>query len=108
MKHFFRDETLFSHFFYLYLQLILGIFFMKKHVFWCISVLMILSIVSCNEDNSLKKIEQIKLIGDTNPNKALSMLDSIEIEIRGEGEYIRNKADLLRIRLNDKAYKTAQ
>lgn len=105
MKHFFRDETLFSHFFYLYLQLILGIFFMKKHVFWCISVLMILSIVSCNEDNSLKKIEQIKLIGDTNPNKALSMLDSIEIEIRGEGEYIRNKADLLRIRLNDKAYK---
>lgn len=105
MKHFFRDETLFSHFFYLYLQLILGIFFMKKHVFWCISVLMILSIVSCNEDNSLKKIEQIKLIGDTNPNKALSMLDSIEIEIRDESEYIRNKADLLRIRLNDKAYK---
>jgi len=105
MKHFFRDETLFSHFFYLYLQLILGIFFMKKHVFWCISVLMILSIVSCNEDNSLKKIEHIKQIGNTNPNKALSMLDSIEIEIRGEGEYIRNKADLLRIRLNDKAYK---
>lgn len=78
---------------------------MKKHVFWCISVLMILSLVSCNEDHSLKKIEQIKLIGDTNPNKALSMLDSIEIEIRDESGYIRNKADLLRIRLNDKAYK---
>ena len=105
MKHFFRDETLFSRFFYLYLHLILGIKFMKKHVFWCIFALMILSLVSCNEDNSLAKMEQIKVIGDTNPRKALSMLDSIEVEVRGESEYVRNKADLLRIRLNDKAYK---
>ena len=105
MKHFFRGETLFSHFFYLYLHLILGMKFMKKHVFWCIFALMILSLVSCNEDNSLAKMEQIKVIGDSNPHKALAMLDSIEAEVRGESEYVRNKADLLRIRLNDKAYK---
>ena len=105
MKHFFRDETLFSHFFYLYLHLILGMKYMKKHVFWCIFALMILSLVSCNEDNSLAKMEQIKVIGDSNPHKALAMLDSIEAEVRGESEYVRNKADLLRIRLNDKAYK---
>lgn len=105
MKHFFRDETLFSHFFYLYLHLILGMKFMKKHVFWCIFALMILSLVSCNDDNSLAKLERIKVIGDTNPHRALSMLDSIEVEVRRESEYVRNKADLLRIRLNDKAYK---
>ena len=105
MKHFFRDETLFSHFFYLYLHLILGMKFMQKHVFWCIFALMILSLVSCNDDNSLAKLERIKVIGDTNPHRALSMLDSIEVEVRRESEYVRNKADLLRIRLNDKAYK---
>ena len=50
-------------------------------------------------------MEQIRAIGDTNPNKALSMLDSLEVEIRGERKYITHKYDLLRIRLNDKAYK---
>ena len=35
------------------------------------------------------------------------MLDSLEIEMRAESEYTRNKYDLLRIRLNDKADKTA-
>ena len=50
-------------------------------------------------------MEQIRAIGDTNPDKALSMLDSLEVEIRGERKYITHKYDLLRIRLNDKAYK---
>ena len=34
---------------------------------------------------------------------ALTMLDSLELDVRDKGEYVRNKYDLLRIRLNDKA-----
>ena len=78
---------------------------MKKHAFWCISVFMVLFFVSCNEDNSLRKMAQIKTIGDKNPEKALSMLDSLEVEIRNESDYVTHKYDLLRVRLNDKAYK---
>ena len=78
---------------------------MKKHVFWCIFVYMTLFLVSCSGDSTLEKMEQIRAIGDTNPDKALSMLDSLEVEIRGERKYITHKYDLLRIRLNDKAYK---
>ena len=44
------------------------------------------------------------MIGDENPDKALVMLDSLEIEIREMSEYAKCKYDLLRIRLNDKAY----
>lgn len=78
---------------------------MKKHILIYISACVILFLVSCSKDDSLDKMSRIKTIGDTNPNEALSMLDSLEIEIRGKNEYIRNKYDLLRIRLNDKAYK---
>ena len=49
---------------------------------------------------------QIKTVGDTNPEKALLMLDSLEVEIRKENDYVTHKYDLLRIRLNDKAYKS--
>ena len=51
----------------------------------------------------LDELERIKGVGDKNPDMALSMLDSLELEIRGENEYVKNKYDLLRIRLNDKA-----
>ena len=49
-------------------------------------------------------MEQIKESGNENPQQALAMLDSIEIEIRDKNNYVKNKYDLLRIRLNDKAY----
>jgi hypothetical protein len=78
---------------------------MKKLVFWCISVFMVLFLASCSGENSLKRLEYIKAIGDRSPNEALSMLDSLEVEIRTENEYVKYKYDLLRIRLNDKAYK---
>jgi hypothetical protein len=43
------------------------------------------------------------MIGDENPKKALAMLDSLKIGIREESDYVKNKYDLLQIRLNDKA-----
>ncbi len=78
---------------------------MKKHLFWHFFVLVSLLLTACSEDRSLGRIEQIKAIGDSNPEMALSMLDSLEIEVRGKSDYIKSKYDLLRIRLNDKAYK---
>ena len=48
-------------------------------------------------------MERIKEIGNENPKMALVMLDSLEADIRNESDYAKNKYDLLRIRLNDKA-----
>jgi len=60
----------------------------------------------CLENNSdlLQKIEQIKKVGDDNPKLALTMLDSLTIQVREESEYAQMKYFLLKIRLNDKAY----
>lgn len=49
-------------------------------------------------------MEQIKTVGDKDPNAALMMLDSLAVEIKGCSEYANAKYDLLRVRLNDKAY----
>jgi tetratricopeptide (TPR) repeat protein len=104
MKHFFAGETFFIQFFCLVLYPILGVKFMKMHILRYFSLVMIFLLVSCSKDASLRQLEQIKAIGDNDPKKALSMLDSLEIEVRGEGDYVKSKYDLLRIRLNDKAY----
>ena len=37
----------------------------------------------------LDELERIKGVGDKNPDMALSMLDSLELEIRGENEYVK-------------------
>ena len=65
--------------------------------------LAILLIASCSSDGILEKMEQIKTFGNHDPEKALVMLDSLELEVRDKSEYVRNKYDLLRIRLHDKA-----
>lgn len=72
----------------------------------CICLLITLLMMSCSNsnDNHLDKMEQIKEIGNENPQQALAMLDSLDIDIRNENDYARHKYDLLRIRLNDKAY----
>ena len=75
---------------------------MKRPVIYIIAVAAIL-LLSCS-DGIEKKIEQIKAVGNTDPAMALMMLDSIDIQIREEPEHTRMKYDLLRIRLNDKAY----
>ncbi len=63
----------------------------------------ILLMASCSNDGIMEKMEQIKTFGNGNPEMALTMLDSLELDVRDKGEYVRNKYDLLRIRLNDKA-----
>lgn len=75
---------------------------MKRPVIYIIELAAIL-MLSCS-DGIEKKMEQIKAVGNTDPAMALMMLDSIDIQIREEPEHTRMKYDLLRIRLNDKAY----
>ena len=69
-----------------------------------ICLLCILFLVSCSDKDIIGRMEQIKTFGNNNPEKALVMLDSLEIEIRSAGDYAKHKYDLLRVRLNDKAY----
>jgi len=60
-------------------------------------------LLACSDNHKLEELEHIKTVGNDNPRQALAMLDSLEIGIREESNYVRNKYDLLRIRLNDKA-----
>ena len=68
-----------------------------------VCILAILLMASCSGKGILEKMEQIKTMGNHDPEKALVMLDSLELEVRDKSEYVRNKYDLLRIRLHDKA-----
>lgn len=74
-----------------------------RNVALVLSAFCICLLLSCSEEHSLEEFERIKIVGDENPNKALSMLDSLEIGVREGSDYVKNKYDLLRIRLNDKA-----
>lgn len=76
---------------------------MKRLLIQCLHTLFAILMISCSEDSSLEKMEAIKRVGNEDPQLALAMLDSLEIEVRDRSEYIRSKYDLLRIRLNDKA-----
>ena len=76
---------------------------MNNNSILCILASLLLILMSCSKYDSLNEMERIKEIGDDNPQKAISMLDSLEMDIRESNEYIRAKYDLLRIRLNDKA-----
>lgn len=72
---------------------------------WWIFIPFTLFLISCSNynDSSLDRMKRIKEIGNENPKRALVMLDSLEVDIRNESDYAKNKYDLLRIRLNDKA-----
>ena len=65
---------------------------------------LVLLLASCSRDPLLDKMKSIQDIGDSNPKQALLMLDSLDIQVRLKSEYIKCKYDLLKIRLNDKAY----
>lgn len=69
----------------------------------CFQVFFILILVACSKNATLKELERIQKTGDNDPKVALTMLDSLEMEIRSEPEYVRARFDLLRVRLNDKA-----
>ena len=77
----------------------------KVRFFVCVlCTFCMLFLFSCSEEqHSLEEFERIKMIGDDNPKKALAMLDSLKIRIKEESDYVKNKYDLLQIRLNDKA-----
>ena len=75
-----------------------------KFVTHCVFIIAILFVVSCSNHHTLDKLEQIKKIGNHEPDKALVMLDSLEIDVREEKDFVKHKYDLLRIRLNDKAF----
>lgn len=60
-------------------------------------------ITSCTNKNVLDELEHVKTVGNDNPQRALTMLDSLELEVRDCDEYTKAKYDLLKIRLNDKA-----
>lgn len=76
---------------------------MNDNSILCILVSLLLVLMSCSKHDSLNEMERIKEIGNDNPQKAISMLDSLEMDIRESSEYVRAKYDLLKIRLNDKA-----
>ena len=67
-------------------------------------IVSMLIIVACSNDSSINKMEQIKEVGNEDANLAIAMLDSLELDSRNASEYVRNKYDLLRIRLRDKAF----
>ena len=69
-------------------------------------VFFFLILASCSKDPLLDRMKTIQDIGDSNPQQALLMLDSLDVQVRSQSEYVKNKYDLLKIRLNDKAYIT--
>lgn len=73
---------------------------------YCLYVFL-LSLLSCGRSRYIDTLDSIKRVGDSNPDTALLMLDSLAAGVRGESEYVRNKYELLKIRLCDKAYRTA-
>ena len=79
---------------------------MKNIQRYCLYVLLV-SLLSCGRSRYIDALDNIKRVGDSNPDTALLMLDSLAAGIRGESEYVRNKYELLKIRLCDKAYRPA-
>lgn len=76
---------------------------MSKKVSTQIYLVLLFLFFSCTHDETLEKLDQIKVQGDTNPSLAIAMLDSLDMRVREESKYIKAKYDLLQIRLKDKA-----
>lgn len=76
---------------------------LKSYVF--IAIFLLAGLWSCTNDGQIKeRLDDIKAVGDTNPQLASLMLDTINGRVRKASEPVNMKYDLLRIRLNDKAY----
>jgi len=70
-----------------------------------IAISLIFLFYSCGvKSDVIERMEEIKCVGDKNPEMALNMIDSLNIQIREESEYTQRKYDLLKTRLKDKAY----
>lgn len=77
-----------------------------KHIINRYFLLFLICIIcSCNGNKDFaNKMHDIKRVGDSNPELARKMLDSLNIEVRSADEYTQMKFDLLSLRINDKAY----
>lgn len=76
---------------------------------YILTFLSLFLLLSCGKDHTMQtRMEEIKKIGDTNPNLALSMLDSLDIHAGKDAEEVIMRHDLLEVRLRDKAYKKAE
>ena len=80
-----------------------------RHYLWLMFLLFAALNMTCSNNAKLleKRMTQIKCTGDTNPELALSMIDSIKSEATNSHSHIRMTYEMLLLRLNDKAYHLA-
>ena len=65
----------------------------------------ILSVLSsCQDDNLIYQLDQVKSVGNDNPILAMQMYDSIRPSVEASSEYVHMKGIMLEMRLRDKAY----
>lgn len=61
-------------------------------------------VTACQNNKLHDEMERIKEVGNTDPELALKMLDSMEVETVKFGTHDKHVLELLKIRLHDKAY----
>ena len=67
---------------------------MNKYIStWIIALVLLLT--SCSDGEVMDRLDHIKSVGDSDPVTALAMLDSLEVDIRQESEYVKNKYVLI-------------
>ena len=76
-----------------------------KIITYCTLITLIAIATACKDDKLYHEMRRIKEVGNSDPELALKMLDSIEAEVKNYGKNTRYSYELLRIRLNDKAEK---
>lgn len=77
---------------------------MRNLSYWAVRCIAGLILIGCHGNNHLReKMENIKKVGNSAPQKALQMLDSLSGKIRNESEGMQMQYDLLETCLKDKA-----
>lgn len=71
-----------------------------------LSIIIFIAFFSCSGDRYPASLIAADSIADSNPKKAVAILDSIKPQIKDAGEAVRNYYALLRIKADDKAYIT--
>ncbi len=82
---------------------------LSRKISYCIFMSFLIIMACTKKEHDVAIINQftdIKAMGDTCPTAAIQRLDSMSNIIADKSEYIKNKYDLLNIRLRDKAYIT--
>lgn len=74
----------------------------SSYIFLC--WLILLSCNNSNDDFLCQKIEEIKQFGNVNPDSALVLLQDLQEPIYNSNEHTKNIFELVKIRLDDKAF----